>query len=171
MKHFLTICILISICSYTQAQTATFPMKAGKVYYEIVDSSKQGYSKAQLYSMSKLWLSNQVFDENSFIQIDIPEAGLIAGRMTMPGSVGFAFQGNYSFSFSFAVISKDGRYKAQLYDFRLTKYESYALEYFLEQPKKYEDYKNALPKFEGRAYGFLRSIQHAMESVYDFMDF
>lgn len=174
MKHFLSCCILLTVCFYANAQTDTFPRKAGRVYYEIVDSSFRGMTKGQLYGMSKLWLFDQFQNVNDYLQLDIPEEGLIAGKITLPEALSGAFMSPYDCVFSFVVISKDGKYKAQLYDFRLNNPGnniSYPIEQFLDNPENYKDYKKTFPKLEIKAYGFIRSIEHAMQSVYDVMDF
>lgn len=117
--------------------------------------------------MSKLWLFDQFAAVDSLIQLDVPEAGMIAGRMTMFDPIRFKSHVFFC-QFSFSIISKDGRYKAQLYDFRLT---GLPLEEILANPEKYQDTKKGLQTLEANAYGFFRSIKHAMESIYNVMDF
>lgn len=176
MKHLLLIGFLVAIYVGTKAQDGSFPMKAGKVHYEIVDSSFRNKTKAQLYSMSKLWLLDQFYEVKSFLEIDNPDDGLIAGRLTLPQYIKITGLPGYKCSFSFVIISKDGKFKAQFYNFQFTYTgtdyeESFPLEQFLEPAMKEKDNKKALPKLEGQVYGLMRSIQFSMESIYTLMDF
>src|SRR5687768_11342554 len=84
MKHLLPLILVMTMGVGARAQTNPFPMKAGKVFYELVDSSYKGKTKNQLYSLSKLWLLDQFYEAKNLLEIDHPNEGLIAGRITYP---------------------------------------------------------------------------------------
>lgn len=88
------------------------PVKDGKVFYELIDSSVVN-SADELHSKASVWLANVFKSSKSVIQLDDKQNHTIIGKgnlITYTGIIGWLVK------FSIRIDTKDKRYRAQIYD-------------------------------------------------------
>lgn len=106
MKYTL---ILLLLPFLAKAQNE-FPVKDGKVVYELVDSSVKG-SANDLKARAKIWFANAFRDSKEVIQFD--------GENSVIGKGNFQFEQSlvpFVIRFSVKIDTKDNKYRAQFYD-------------------------------------------------------
>lgn len=111
---FVLAAIIILLSTSAPAQDL-LPTKDGRVYYEIIDSSVSGNAD-QLYNKAKLWFVDAFKDAKEVIQLDDKENKTIVGKGLFRYNQGVA---PYACKFTVKVMTKDNKYRAQIYDFTI----------------------------------------------------
>ena len=170
MKHFLGFVLFSFLFSNAGAQTQPIklPMTNGKIIYEVIDTTLQGKTKAQLYSAFKLWAFDNFVDLNHVLQIDDSTNGIMAGKSQFSYYINFLERsGVYKIEFSFTTTLKDGKYKTQFYNFWLSDMVNgggFSLAYALARPKKLRLHRNYLVRIEGTMKYLTESLKSRMQS-------
>lgn len=155
MNKILLVLLLAPVISYCQGE---FPVKEGKVIYELIDSSTN-FNSEDLYGRSKFWIANTFKNSKQVIQIDDKENGQIMGKgnfeisQTMTG---------YIIRFSFKINIKEGKYRLQFYDIFSQQDTKLGREFTAESLNEKKAFGNVKEKMNNRFIDLLDQFRIAM---------
>lgn len=112
-KLVLLISIIISSTSaYSQTESSIFPLNSetGEIYYsEVIEVNSMPQS--DLFLSAKTWFVDAFKSANDVIQLTDKEEGIIIGKGNTDVELGLI-------QFTFKVLTKDGKYKYEVYNIK-----------------------------------------------------
>jgi hypothetical protein len=157
--------LILSFVLYTAniALSQQLPVKEGKVFYEVIDSSIQG-TKQELQVKAKMWMANAFKDAKEVVQMDDKEAGEVLGKGNF--NIGYF---NMHCRFTIKISTRDNKYRCQIYDMSIVSPNGQAskpMEYYAEHPKGMGSKKTIESTDEG-IHIILHNLQDAMKKSND----
>lgn len=97
-------------------QDVTFPMSdGGKIFYQRIESLDSTFTSDQLYSKSKLFISESYKSSNDVIQLDDKANGIIVVKGIYHWKYGNV---DVTIYHTLKIFTKNGKYKIEISDFR-----------------------------------------------------
>lgn len=92
------------------------PLKDGKIFYEVIDSSFKKL-KPETYKSAKMWFADAFKDSKSVLQVDDKDLGELMGKGTFEYPVTYqGFTAEFWCQFTVKVSCRNDKYRLQIYD-------------------------------------------------------